>query len=104
MTLFPLAEALARRDSLGVGLTLGSIAAGLGGNLLAGEIQRGKDRAGEDCPDEGEVAPDVEAALATSQELRQAADAILEELDLVGLAYEALGQADRPPGGGCPGL
>ena len=95
MTLFPLAEALAKGDSLGVGLTLGSIAAGVGGNLLAGEIQRWKDRADQGRLDEREVAPDVEAALATSRELREVADAILDELDVVHQAHQALSEADR---------
>jgi formylglycine-generating enzyme required for sulfatase activity len=95
MTLFPLAEALARGDSMGVGLTLGGIAAGVGGNLIAEQVQRWKDRASAGGVDE-EAAPDLESALATSQDLREAVDAILDELDVIHQAHEALPEPDRP--------
>ncbi|TEU17361.1 MAG: hypothetical protein E3J21_08580 [Anaerolineales bacterium] len=44
MTLFPLAEAVGRGDMMGVGMTLGGIAAGVGGNLVAEQVQRWVDR------------------------------------------------------------
>jgi len=90
MTLFPLAQALARGDSMTVGLTLGGIAAGVGANLVAEQVQRWKD-----LSDGTDAVPDLEAALATSQELRQAVDAILDELDVVHQAHEALPRDDR---------
>jgi formylglycine-generating enzyme required for sulfatase activity len=96
MTLFPLAEALARGDSMDVGLTLGAITAGVGGNLIAEQVQRWKDRADSGQPDEAQGAPDLEAALATSQDLGEALDAILDELDVIRQAHEALPEPDRP--------
>ena len=38
MTLFPLADAIGRGDMMGVGMALGGIAAGVGGNLVAEQV------------------------------------------------------------------
>ncbi|MBN1657319.1 MAG: SUMF1/EgtB/PvdO family nonheme iron enzyme [Anaerolineae bacterium] len=95
MTLFPLAEALHKGDAAGVYLVLGSIAGSVGGNLVAEQVQRWKDRADENRGDRREATADVEAGLAISNELRQAIDAILDELDMVHQAHEALRDDDR---------
>ena len=44
MTLFPLAEAIGQGDMLAVGMALGGIAAGGGGNLVAEQVQHWVDR------------------------------------------------------------
>ncbi len=90
MTLFPLAEALGKGDAMGVGMALGGIAAGVGGNLVAEMVQRWTDRA-----DERTAAEDVEAALVESGEFRQVLDALLVELDVLRQARDALPEADR---------
>ncbi len=90
MTLFPLAEALAGGDAAGVFVALGSIAGGVGGNLIAEQVQRWKDRA-----DEKAAVRDLESALAASPEFRQAVDALLAELDVLRQAREALPEAER---------
>ncbi|RLC91463.1 MAG: hypothetical protein DRI77_13785, partial [Chloroflexi bacterium] len=90
MTLFPLAEALARGDAMGVGMALGGIASAVGGDLVAGMVQRWKDH-----PDEKTAVRELEAALAESQELREAVDALLAELDVVREARQALPEAEQ---------
>jgi hypothetical protein len=67
MTLFPLVEALSRGDSMGVGLTLGGIAAGVGGNLVAEQVQRWKDRVDRGGADEGEAAREAPHLLPAGQ-------------------------------------
>jgi hypothetical protein len=95
MTLFPLAEALARGDSMDVGLTLGAITAGVGGNLIAEQVQRWKDRVDQGQAGVARAGPNLEATLATSPDLSEALDAILDELDVIHQAHEALPEPDR---------
>jgi formylglycine-generating enzyme required for sulfatase activity len=90
MALFPLVEALSRGDAMGVGMALGGVAAGVGGNLVAELVQRWTDRA-----DAKVAARDLESALAGSRELRGAMDALLAELNVVCQARDALPEAER---------
>ena len=90
MTLFPLVEALGRGDVSGVYLALGSIAGAVGGDLIAGQVQHWKDRA-----DEKAAVRELETALEESQELREAVDALLAELDVVREARQALPETER---------
>jgi len=89
MTLFPLAEAMGQGDTLGVGMALGGIAAGMGGNLVAEQVQRWKDR-----PEE-ETAAELDQAINESAELRQALDAILGELEVLHEIRQTLSEDDR---------
>lgn len=90
MTLFPLAEALGRGDVMSVCTALGAVAGGVGGNLVAGMVQRWSDRV-----DARSAAGELESALASSQELRQAVDALLSEFDVVRQARQALPKAEQ---------
>ncbi len=92
MSLWPLVEAARSGQVLPVAMTLGGIAAGVGGNLLADQVLKWKERSAAEVEDEI-------IAWTTSQsaqpELRDAFDAILIQLDLMPQAQTALAETDR---------
>jgi formylglycine-generating enzyme required for sulfatase activity len=95
-SLWPLVEAARAGQILPVMMALGSVAAGAGGNLLAEQVQRWKDRADEAGGlDEEEVAAWAAEHAAQDADLRQALDAILEALEAIPRAEAALGDEDR---------
>jgi len=91
LTLWPLVEA-ARQPGGYVAVigTLGTLAAGIGADLLAEQVQRWKDNA----------SPDTAAQWAAEQapanaELREALDQILDKLDAIPQAQRGLSQSER---------
>jgi hypothetical protein len=64
---------------LPVVLALGNVVAGVGGNLIAEQIQRWHDQA--HLPSEADSATWITAHVTTNADLRQALDTILEHLD-----------------------
>jgi len=92
LSLWPLIEAAKAGQLLPVMLALGSVAGGVGGNLIAERVQRWKDLAAEAGQAE---AMDWVAQNAGNPEVREALDAILEKLEAIPQAQAALGDADR---------
>jgi hypothetical protein len=90
MTLWPLVEVARKGQALDVMLALGGVAAGVGGNLLAEQVQRWKDGADEDAVREWVV----EQAPA-NPELRATLDTILDQLDAIPQAQIGLSPAGR---------
>ena len=90
LSLWPLVEAAQAGQFLPVMVALGSVAGGVGGNLLAEQVQRWKDRAEEAGGlDEEEVAAWAAERAAEDADLRQALDAILEALEAIPQARAA---------------
>ncbi len=90
MSLWPVLEAAQAGELLPAIMTLGGIVGGVGGNLLAEQIQRWIDRV-----DEAEVAEWVAEHAPDDPDLRDALDAILEELDAVAHVQAGLSESDR---------
>jgi len=90
LSLWPLVEAARAGQVLPVMMALGSVAAGVGGNLIAEQVQRWKDQA-----DEARVAGWVAERAPADPGLREALDGILERLDAVTQARAGLSDADR---------
>jgi hypothetical protein len=90
LSLWPLVEAAQAGQTLPVMMGLGSVAAGVGGNLIAEQVQRWKGRA-----DKAQVAQWVVENAPTNPDLREALDDILESLDAVAQAQAGLGEAER---------
>ena len=67
-------------------LALGNVVAGVGGNLIAEQIQRWHDQA--HLPSEADVATWITAHITTNADLRQALDTILEHLQVISQARE----------------
>ena len=84
--LWPVAEALQHGDLAGL-TALGSVAAGVGSNLLANQIQNWKD--------EKDAARQLTDAVDENEEIRAALDMVLDELDAFTLAGQALSEEDR---------
>ncbi len=93
MTLWPLVRAAQSESIVPVVMTLGSVAAGVGGNLIAEQIQRWRDQV--DGASEADVETWVEANTAANADLRQALDAILEHMEAIPQAQVGLNDADR---------
>jgi formylglycine-generating enzyme required for sulfatase activity len=74
---------------MGVGMALGSVAAGVGGNLVAEQVQRWKDRSEE------VAITQMDQAISDSAQLRQALDTILGELEVLRQTHQALSEDDR---------
>ena len=89
-SLWPLVEAAQTGQMLPAGMALGSIAAGVGGNLIAEQVQRWKNEA-----DEAALAEWVAERAPGDPGLRDALDAILEQLDAVAQAQVGLSETDR---------
>ena len=90
LSLWPLVEAARDGQLLPVMVALGNVAAGVGGNLIAEQVQRWKDRA-----DQAEVTGWVVERAAADPDLRAALDGVLEKVDAVAKAQEALSEDDR---------
>ena len=92
LSLWPLIEAAQSGALLPVAVAFGSVAAGVGGNLIAEQIQRWKD--GADDVDQDEVTRWV-VAHAEDAALREALDAVLEAVQAIPQAQAGLDTADR---------
>jgi hypothetical protein len=90
-TLWPLVQAARGGELTPVVLTLGSVAAGVGGNLIAEQVQRWKDRV---QTSEADVAAWVDERAARDSALREALHSILKEVDAVALARATLNKAE----------
>ena len=86
LALWPVVEAV-RQGELAALWALGSVAAGVGGNLLANQIQSWKDETG--------AADQLARAAEESEEVRAALDGVLERLEVVAQAQAGLDEADR---------
>ena len=86
MTLWPVGAALHGGD-VGAAVALGGVLAGVGGNLIANRLQRWQD--------ETDAARQLTAEVATEPVLRAELDAVLEKLDAVAQARDALPEAER---------
>jgi formylglycine-generating enzyme required for sulfatase activity len=87
MTVFPLAQAAATGDPASAFMTLGSIASGVGAQLIANKVQR--------WHDEASAVQELEKELPVSPELRQALDTVLDKLEVVKAAQEDMSDEDR---------
>ncbi|MCP4687702.1 MAG: hypothetical protein GY859_06610, partial [Desulfobacterales bacterium] len=90
MTLWPLVEAAQGGSFLPAMLALGGIAGGVGGNLIASQLDKWKDRA-----DEGEVHEWAAERAPNNPDLRDALDAIMEQFDVVARARAGLDEKER---------
>jgi formylglycine-generating enzyme required for sulfatase activity len=86
MALWPVVEAV-REGDLAALLALGSVAAGIGSNLLANQIQSWKD--------ETDAASQLAQAAAENEEIQAALDAVLEKLDVVAQAQASLDESEQ---------
>ncbi len=93
LSLWPLVAAAQADQLLPAVMALGSVAGGIGGNLLANQVQKWTDQAAPVT--ETEVVEWVAENSAANPELRLALDAILKQLDVVAQAQAQLGEADR---------
>jgi len=91
--LWPLVQAAQSTGMLPVLLALGNVVAGVGGNLIAEQIQRWHDQA--HLPSEADVATWVATHITTNTDLHQALDTILEHLQVISQARECLQANDR---------
>jgi hypothetical protein len=90
LSLWPLVEAAQKGQMLDVMLALGTVASGVGGNLIANQVQRWKDNTDRRAAEQWviEQAP-------ANEEVRAALDAILDKLKAIPQAQAGLGEADR---------
>lgn len=88
--LWPLVETAQQGELLIVMAALGQVAAGIGGNLLAEQLQRWKDSADED-----ELTAWVAEEAPTSAELQETLDAVLEKTQAVTKTRAELSDEDR---------
>jgi len=86
MTLWPVAAALHGGD-VAAAVALGGVLAGVGGNLIANRLQRWQD--------ETDAARQLTTEVATEPALRAELDTVLEKLDAVAQAWEALPEAEQ---------
>jgi hypothetical protein len=90
LSLWPLVEAARQGQALDVAMALGTVAAGVGGNLLAEQVGRWKDQA-----DAKQVAEWVVEQAPAHPELREGLDAVLETLEAIPQAQAGLAEADQ---------
>ena len=94
MALWPLVQAAQSEGMLPMAVALGNVVAGVGGNLIAEQVQRWRDHA-EATPDgEAAVASWVKEHLATQADLRTALDTILDRLEAVPQAQTTLDEVN----------
>jgi formylglycine-generating enzyme required for sulfatase activity len=86
MALWPVVEAYQQGDLAAI-LALGGVVAGVGGNLLANQIQSWKD--------ETDAARTLARAAMENEDIRSAIDAVLEHLQVIPQAQSALSESDR---------
>jgi hypothetical protein len=90
--LWPLFQAVHSEGIVPVTTAL-AIAAGVGGNLIAEQIQRWHDQA--DPPTESDIETWIATHVQTNAELRQALDAILEHVDAIPQAQADINETDQ---------
>ncbi|MCP4694924.1 MAG: NACHT domain-containing protein, partial [Desulfobacterales bacterium] len=90
MTIWPLVEAAQSGLLMPAALALGSIAGGVGANLIANRLEKWKERA-----DEAEVHEWAAENAQNNPDLRDALDAIMEHLDVIARAEAGLDEEDR---------
>ena len=95
MALWPLVQAAQSEGMLPMALALGNVAAGVGGNLIAEQVQRWRDHADTTPHDEAAIAAWLKEQLATQADLRLALDTILERLAVVSQAQTNLDETHR---------
>ena len=99
LTLWPLVEGIAHATQSGQSMplavytSLGTIAGGLGGNLIAEQLQRWKDRA--DQPTQEEVSTWVAETAPTNPELREALDKLITHFEVIQQTEKQLTPTDR---------
>ncbi len=93
LSLWPLVEAAQAGQLLPVVLALGHVAGGVGGNLLANQIQIWKDQADELTQDD--VAEWITEQASLNPELSEALDTILEQMEAIAQVQAGLGDNDR---------
>ncbi|MCP4357083.1 MAG: SUMF1/EgtB/PvdO family nonheme iron enzyme [Chloroflexi bacterium] len=98
LTLWPLVEAAANAPtteqlSLSLILALGGVAGGVGGNLIAEQLQRWHDDA--QSPDEDEIIRWARQQAEQEPHIRQSLDDILEAFDAIPQAQAGLSDTDR---------
>ena len=89
-SLMPLVEAAQLGELMPATIVLGSVAGGVGGNLIAEQTQRWEDRA-----DERDVIRWVIEEAPDNPDLRDALDTILEQVDAIALAQARLNEKHR---------
>ncbi|MFZ1396117.1 MAG: NACHT domain-containing protein, partial [Candidatus Promineifilaceae bacterium] len=101
LTLWPLVEYVSAAAQAGQPLplagimALGSVAGGVGGNLLAGQIQNWYDAATKgNSPTEADVLAWLQAHALTKDNVREAVDEMLEKLEAIPNAQAALSESD----------
>ncbi len=93
LSLWPVVQAAQSGQLLPAMMALGGVAGSVGGNLIAEQIQRWKDQAGQvDASDIGDWAAHEAPS---NPELRDAFDAIPQKLDAIPQAQTAVKQEDR---------
>ncbi|MCP4689878.1 MAG: hypothetical protein GY859_17640, partial [Desulfobacterales bacterium] len=90
MTILPLVEAAQTGALIPAIMALGGVAGGVGGNLIANQLQKWKDRA-----DEAEVHEWSAENAAQNTEIRDALDAIMENFNVMAQAEAGLDEKDR---------
>ncbi|MCP4694249.1 MAG: hypothetical protein GY859_39815, partial [Desulfobacterales bacterium] len=90
MTLRPLVKAAQSGSFLPAMLALGGIAGGVGGNLIASQLEKWKERA-----DESEVHDWAAEQAPNNPDLRDALDAIMEQFDVMAEARAGLDEKER---------
>jgi formylglycine-generating enzyme required for sulfatase activity len=93
LTLLPLIAAARTGQLLPGMVALGNLVEGVGGNLLANQLQTWKDQADEVT--EAQVAEWVAEHASTNSDLRQALDSILQTMETIPQAPAALNEAQR---------
>lgn len=91
-SLWPLVEAARSGQVIPVAVALGAIAGGVGGNLIAEQIQRWQDAADE--VDEDAVTHWVQEHV-EDPEVREALDQVIEKLDAIAVAQAQLAETGR---------
>lgn len=81
LSLWPLLEASKQGQVLPVMMALGSVAGGIGGNLIANQIQIWRDQANDLTQED--IIFWVKNQVPANEELRDALDSIIEELELI---------------------
>ncbi|MCB8947912.1 MAG: SUMF1/EgtB/PvdO family nonheme iron enzyme [Ardenticatenaceae bacterium] len=101
LTLWPLVEYVSAAAQTGQPfplaaiMALGSVAGGVGGNLLASQIQAWYDAAARgDAPDEADVLNWLQSHALTDETVREAVDKMLAALEAVPNAQEAMSASD----------
>jgi formylglycine-generating enzyme required for sulfatase activity len=92
MTLWPLVQAAQGAGFASTLMTLASVAAGVGGNLIAEQIQRWRDQT--ETLSEKEIEQWIQDHIATNTDIREALDTILDRLEAIPRMQESLNRDD----------